>query len=135
MVKPLVFKGEKRPKKRKAPNTAVLDASSAAAAHQINSENLTSSIEDDSWVSAEVPSDILGPVVLILPSVPPTCLACDQNGKVYASEIENIIEGEVATAEPHDKRQVWVATRVAGTEKVSFKGHHGRYVIFFPSCQ
>ena len=25
-------------------------------------------------------------------------------------------------------RQVWVANRVAGTERVSFKGHHGRYL-------
>lgn len=42
------------------------------------------------------------------------------------SELENLIEGDPATAEPHDVRQVWVATKVAGSEGVSFKGHHGR---------
>jgi protein FRG1 len=25
-------------------------------------------------------------------------------------------------------RQVWVATKIAGTDGVNFKGHHGRYV-------
>jgi hypothetical protein len=48
---------------------------------------------------------------------------------VFASELENLIEGDVRTAEPHDVRQVWVATKVAGTEGFSLKGGHGRYVL------
>jgi protein FRG1 len=130
MVKPLTFKGEKKSKKRKAPpstsaTVATEDPSSADNPHLTN----TSSIDDDdSWVSAEAPTDIIGPVLLLFSSVSPTCIACDQNGKVYASEIENMIEGQPGTAEPHDMRQVWIATRVAGTEKISFKGHHGRLV-------
>lgn len=130
MVKPLTFKGDK-PKKRKARND---DESSrhAKAAKASTSTDLTrhedEATEDQTWVSADTPADVAGPVVLILPSDPPTCVATDANGKVFASEVENMIEGDAATAEPHDVRQVWVATRVAGTEGLSFKGHHGKYV-------
>lgn len=77
-------------------------------------------------MSADAPSDISGPIVIVLPTDKPACLACDANGKVFASELENIIESDVATAEPHDVRQVFVANRVAGTEQLSLKGHHGR---------
>ncbi|KAL4891672.1 FRG1-like family-domain-containing protein [Aspergillus ambiguus] len=84
--------------------------------------------EDQSWVSADTPSDLAGPVILVLSSEPPCCIASDANGKVFASTVENLVDGDPATAEPHDVRQVWVATRVAGTEAVSFKGHHGKYL-------
>lgn len=137
MVKPLVFKGEKRSKKRKAPSNenAVIENDNlnntttvTTASHEAQNPTNAEIIDDDSWVSAETPSDIVGPVLLVLSSVPPTCVACDQNGKVYASVVENIIDGQPATAEPHDMRQVWIASTVAGTERIGFKGHHGRYV-------
>jgi protein FRG1 len=133
MVRPLTFKGDK-PKKRKhredsdsrrikseyASSTTTTDTIARAGAAEDETP------EETSWVSADVPSDIGGPVIIVLPSSPPTCIACDANGKVYASELENMIESDPATAEPHDVRQVWVATKVAGTEGISFKGHHGR---------
>jgi protein FRG1 len=126
MVKPLTFKGDK-PKKRKqrdpdsekTPKTRKVEESEAA-------EDDGNPPEDQSWVSAEAAGDIAGPVVLVLPSDEPTCVACDANGKVFASALENMIEGDPATAEPHDVRQVWVASRVAGTESFTFKGHHGK---------
>ena len=126
MVKPLAFKGNKKSKKRKAPhgeNDQHHDGSSEALT-QCNRP--TEAEDDDSWVTAELVTDIMGPIIIILPSVKPTCLACDANGKVFASELENIIEDQVASAEPHDVRQVWIASRAAGTEEISFKGHHGR---------
>lgn len=129
MVKPLTFKGDK-PKKRKRPATSSNNdgeqstkkesAQTGSAPEQVD--------DDDSWVTAEVPADVTGPIIFALPSDPPTCLACDPNGKVFASPLENIIEGNLATAEPHDVRQVWVANRIAGVEGFSFKGHHGRCV-------
>ncbi|MCJ1378840.1 hypothetical protein MMC17_001939 [Xylographa soralifera] len=125
MVKALAFKGDKKSKKRKHHNAEAedkLDPFTATGEHAGTTE------DDDSWVSAEVPSDIAGPIIFALPTTPPTCIACDMNGKVFPSEIENIVEGDLATAEPHDVRQVWVANRVAGTEYISFKGHHGRYL-------
>jgi protein FRG1 len=124
MPKALHFKGDKKVKKRRkvepydaddAPSKQVATSAPAEAEH------------DDSWVSADAPSDISGPVVVVLPTDTPSCLACDANGKVFASTLENIVEGDVATAEPHDVRQVFVANRVAGTEQLSLKGHHGRY--------
>lgn len=131
MVKPLSFKGDKKTKKRKhrdddsKPPTTSTDL--IAHDQQRDEQNNTTTEDDQSWVSADVPSDISGPVVLVLPSTPiPTCIACDANGAVFASELENTIDNDPRTAEPHDVRQVWVATRVAGTEGFSFKGHHGR---------
>ncbi|KAF7117004.1 hypothetical protein CNMCM5793_005651 [Aspergillus hiratsukae] len=142
MVKPLTFKGDK-PKKRKHRELIASTDSKFGSSHHTSTPTSTSAstrtpaeetqhledtAEDQSWVSADTPSDIAGPVVLVLPSEPPTCIASDANGKVFAAELENLIEGDAATAEPHDVRQVWVATRVAGTESFSFKGHHGRYL-------
>ena len=134
MVKPLSFKGDKKPKKRKR-----TDAGEGAAQAQDDNperqvkapkpENADADAdegEDDSWVSADVVSDISGPVVFVLPSDPPTALACDAAGKVFALPIENIVDANPSTAEPHDVRQVWIANRIVGTEHFRFKGHHGK---------
>lgn len=121
MVKPLVFKGDKKPKKRKRTDDAPRPAPETAAADD-DAEN------DDSWVSADAPSDVSGPVMVVLPTSPPSALACDANGKVFTVEIENIVDGNATSAEPHDVRQVWVANKIAGTEHFRFKGHHGRYL-------
>lgn len=131
MVKPLSFKGDKKTKKRKHrpddENESKPTPTDLIAHEQQREEQNTTTEDDQSWVSADVPSDINGPVVIVLPSTPiPTCIACDANGAVFASELENTIDNDPRTAEPHDVRQVWVATRVAGTEGISFKGHHGR---------
>ncbi|KAF1944636.1 actin-crosslinking protein [Clathrospora elynae] len=126
MPKALHFKGDKKVKKRKK-------AADPYDADDAPSKQLTTSApaetqDDDSWVSADAPSDISGPIVIVLPTDAPSCIACDANGKVFASSLENVVEGDVTTAEPHDVRQVWVANRVAGTEQLSLKGHHGRYL-------
>jgi protein FRG1 len=131
MVKPLSFKGDKKTKKRKhrQDDDESKPTPTDLSAHAQHEEQNTTTEDDHSWVSADVPSDISGPVVIVLPSTPiPTCIACDANGAVFASELENTIDNDPRTAEPHDVRQVWVATRVAGTEGFSFKGHHGRFV-------
>jgi protein FRG1 len=144
MVKPLTFKGDK-PKKRKHRDLPDPDKSSSktlktddsppssAALAKTTTENDDNPPEDQSWVSADTPSDIAGPIVLVLASDKPTCIASDANGTVFASALENLIADDPGTAEPHDVRQVWVATRVAGTESFSFKGHHGKFVSPFPT--
>ncbi|KAJ5712974.1 uncharacterized protein N7483_010155 [Penicillium malachiteum] len=128
MVKPLSFKGDK-PKKRKVrsddPEKSVTKTRKIAADQGNEDENPP---DDNSWVSADAPGDLGGPIVLILPSDKPTCVASDVNGVVFASELENLIDGNPGTAEPHDVRQVWVVTKVAGTDGFSFKGHHGKYL-------
>lgn len=133
MVKPLSFKGDKKTKKRKHRQDDENEPKPIPTDPE-QQENTTTE-NDQSWVSADVPSDISGPVVIVLPSTPiPTCIACDANGAVFASELENTIDNDPRTAEPHDVRQVWVATRVAGTEGFSFKGHHGRFVLPYSRC-
>ena len=128
MVKPLTFKGDKKSKKRKSARLEGEEETEMSKA-LVRSEDQEDRIseEDDSWVTAEAASDITGPIIIVLPTIPSTCIACDANGKVFTSVIENLVEGDPATAEPHDVRQVWIANRIAGTEFASFKGHHGRY--------
>jgi protein FRG1 len=134
MVKPLVFKGDKKKKrKREAPEAGegstpheggkrVATGAGAAAA-----TTTTTTDDDDSWVSADAVSDVAGPVLLVLPTSPPASLACDANGSVFAMTVENIVDDNPASAEPHDVRQVWVAIRVG--DVFQFKGHHGKSVF------
>ena len=132
-MKPLFFKGDKKPhKKRKHRDDDDQndDKEKALIPHPdtTNPPNSTSE-EDDSWVSCDSPSDLAGPMIIVLPTTPATALASDAHGDVFASPLENIVEDDPSTAEPHDVRQVWIATRVAGTgDQVSFKGSHGRYL-------
>ncbi|KAH6711730.1 FRG1-like family-domain-containing protein [Leptodontidium sp. MPI-SDFR-AT-0119] len=132
MVKPLTFKGDKKAKKRKRVDVAEKfgdeDGGSSSKQLVVSKTNEDTAVDDDSWVTAEATGDVVGPIVLVLPSDPPSCIACDTNGQVFASALENILNDDPSTAEPHDVRQVWVANRVAGTETFSFKGHHGRYL-------
>ncbi|EWG41730.1 hypothetical protein FVEG_03784 [Fusarium verticillioides 7600] len=126
MVKPLTFKGDKKVKKRKRtdPEKSQRDGVDDEAGQlQKTGEEAEN---DDSWVSAEAATDVVGPIMIVLPTDEPSALACDTTGKVFTIPIENIVDGNPSTAEPHDVRQVWVANRVAGTESFRFKGHHGR---------
>lgn len=127
MVKPLTFKGDKKQKKRKrtdAEKAARDDIEAGPSDVQRKTEDEVEG--DDSWVSAEATRDVIGPVMIVLPTDTPSALACDPSGTVFTLPIENIVDGNAATAEPHDVRQVWVANRVSGTESFRFKGHHGR---------
>jgi len=122
MVKPLTFKGEKKPKKRKHHEVT----------SSTNDEDAASGVDpshDDSWTMPADVSELTGPTVIVLPTVPPTCLASDPNGNVFASRLENMVEGDPKTAEPHSVQQVWVASRVAGmaSNELNFKGTHGGY--------
>ena len=127
MVKALSFKGDKRPaKKRKRAHDG--DDDSALSKQLIPAADAEPE-EDDNWVSADALTDISGPVMLVLPTEPVTCLATDSMGKVFSSPIENMVEDQPASAEPHLVSQVWIATRVVGSEgDFTLKGHHGRYL-------
>lgn len=121
MVKPLAFKGDKKTKKRKAPS-----AEDNHLVEKNDQDRTVDTQEDDSWVTADAPGDINGPIVIVLPSTKPACIACDAGGEVFVSELENVVDGNPATAEPHDVRQVWIACKIAGTDNLGFKGHHKR---------
>lgn len=121
-VKPLSFKGDKKTKKRKHRDH---DSDAAAKSSTANGDPTE---DDDSWATPDAVSDLAGPTMIVLPTQPPTCLASDANGNVFASQLENIVERHAETAEPHDVRQVWVANQVPGTGQISFKGSHGGYL-------
>lgn len=130
------FKGDKKSskKRKRTANEDETGADSKALA-TLNASNEASTApvtieDDDSWVSADAPSDISGPVLFVLPTEPLSSIATDAAGTVYTIPIENLAEGDSTglSAEPHDVRQVWIANRVAGTENFSLKGHHGKYL-------
>lgn len=125
MVKPLVFKGDKKPKKRKRTETESAPEGTGSSELAV-ARPTEDGGDDDSWVSADAIGDVVGPVMLVLPTEPPTCLACDAIGKIFTDPIENIIDANPASAEPHDVRQVWVANKIYGTENFRFKGRYGK---------
>lgn len=134
MVKALSFKGDKKPpKKRKraekeeegdiAPSSKQLIPTTTTTTQQAEPE------DDENWVSADSVKDIAGPIILVLPSDPVACIAVDQLGRVFTSKIENMVENEPHSAEPHHVRQVWISQKIVGTENTfTFKGHHGNYL-------
>ncbi|EPS42539.1 hypothetical protein H072_3472 [Dactylellina haptotyla CBS 200.50] len=154
MPKPLHFKGDKKPiKKRKrtdaddTPSASIVSStaekfgSSATVATSSTSGALVPAEKekkakvvnedldaDDGWVNSESVDDIRGPVIFAFASTPPTCLACDANGKVFASPLRDVDGEDLSTAEPHDVRQVWTVTRVPASTRFCFKGHHGKYL-------
>lgn len=143
MPTPLTFKGDKKSsksQKRKHPSSTDLSpdaslgvthttSSKAPGPDTASSHPADAAVEeDDTWVSADNASDLAGPIIIVLPSEPLSCVSSDANGTVFAIELENLVEGDPGTAEPHDVRQVWVAQKVAGTGDglISFKGGSGK---------
>ena len=121
-VKPLAFKGDPKQKKRnrdKISSTAssllrnnddsrgiegVADAGSNTISYSNFRENedqrrgeeeaARGGEQDSSWVNADQPSDLSGPVVLVLPAHPTlSALACDDLGAVFVSELQNVDGG------------------------------------------
>jgi len=122
-VKPLTFKGDKKPKKRKHRDRDESEKQQVATV-----ADTADFAEDETWTTPDTPTDLSGPTLIVLPTQPSTCLASDAHGNVFASPIENIFEQHAESAEPHDVRQVWIATQVAGTGQISFKASHGGYL-------
>ncbi|KAK6076498.1 frg1-like family protein [Seiridium cupressi] len=128
MVKPLSFKGDKKPKKRKRTEGESSSSANPGSSEVVKTASTEDAADDDSWVSADAVGDVTGPVMFVLPMESPTCLACDANGKIFTDSIENIIDNNPTTSEPHDVRQVWIANKIAGTENFRFKGRYGKYL-------
>lgn len=127
MVKALSFKGDKKPSKKRKRTAEPDDDDAPSKALTLPSAD-DAAAEDENWVSADTVSDLAGPVMLVpSASEPVMSVACDQLGKVFPLKVENMVEGVSSSAEPHDVRQVWVVTRVVGSEnEVVLKGCNGR---------
>lgn len=138
---PFNFKGDK-PKKRKRAAEPDADGdkrsrSSKPEAVDKQDSNIQISVnpaeagEDDSWAPVDAEDEVKGPMILVLPTTPPTCLAADMTGKVYASLLVNVDPtAPGASAEPHDPRQIFVSVRVAGNPALHLRsgGQMGPYL-------
>lgn len=130
MVKPLSFKGDKKASKKRKRGAKEADDEDAPASKALVPIDAAPEAEDDeNWVSADSVDDIAGPVILVLPLKKVSCIAVDQLGTVFTSDIENMVENEASSAEPHEVRQVWISQKIVGTAgNFTFKGHHGKYL-------
>lgn len=127
MVKALSFKGDKKSHKKRKRTDGDANDDGPQSKQLVAANGADDQAEEDSWVTAEEVTDISGPIMLVFNSEPVTALACDQMGKVFALKVENIVEDLPDSAEPHDVRQVFVATKVLGTEnEYSLKGSQGK---------
>ena len=69
-----------------------------------------------------------GPLFITFASDPPIALASDPLGKIYASPLK-VEEGSNSTdLEPNDVKQVWIATRLAESSKISLKTALGKFL-------
>src|SRR5437016_11356492 len=114
MVTKLKFKGAKNKKRKRSDEDAEKEGTSSQSR-----EN-----EDEGWVNAESLEDIsTGPLFITFTSSSPIAVASDSLGKVHASVLKS--EEDI---EPDDVRQVWIATRLAESSKISLKTPTGRFL-------
>ena len=120
MVTKLKFKGEKHKKRKREEKDADMGGTASHARDN----------DDEGWVDAESLEDIgTGPLFITFTSSPPLAVAADPLGKVYASVLKiTDQDGHVGNAEPDDVRQVWVATRLAESTKISLKTPTGKFL-------
>jgi len=118
MVTKLKFKGEKH--KRKRPDT---DAGAQGSSRDGGEDS-------DGWVNATSLDDIsTGPLFIAFSSSPPIALTRNASGAVSASVINAVgRDGAVDNAEPDDVSQVWIATRLAQSNKISIKTPHNKFL-------
>jgi protein FRG1 len=118
MVTKLKFKGEKHKKRKRDED----DPENQRISHQ-NDNN------DEGWVDAESLDDIsTGPLFITFASSPPIAVASDPIGKIYASVLKVSDEADLGNAEPNDVRQVWIATRLTESSKISLKTPNGKFL-------
>ena len=116
MVTKLKFKGEKRKRRKKTEG----EGEKEGASHQ-------GRIDDEGWVTAESLEDIsTGPLFITFGSSPAIALAIDTLGRVTASPLKLSNDEDFADAAPDDVRQVWVATRLSESSKISLKTATGK---------
>ncbi|KAG0359911.1 hypothetical protein BG005_011882 [Podila minutissima] len=118
----LSFKGESKTKKkkRKAENPADEEDSNANA---------------DGWVHVKALSDLGGPIFLSFSSDPPTSLSIDDKStKVIMRPIESDSPSSSSSAtsldqaEPTVVQQVFVATMLPDSDRMTLKASNGRYL-------
>ncbi|KAF9350550.1 hypothetical protein BGX26_011284 [Mortierella sp. AD094] len=91
----------------------------------------------DGWVAVKSLNDLGGPVFLTFSSDPPTCLAIDDKSKVIMRPLEapedesgssNTAVVSFDIAEPTTVNQVFVATVIPDSDRLTLKTYNGRYL-------
>ncbi|KAF9412947.1 hypothetical protein BGZ94_000871 [Podila epigama] len=111
----LSFKGEtkSKKKKRKAETLAEDDDNSNA----------------EGWVFVKSLSDLGGPLFLTFSSDPPSSLCVDEKSKVTMRPIEfDSTSPSIDQAEPTAVQQVFVATMIPDSDRLTLKASNGRYL-------
>jgi protein FRG1 len=118
MVTKLKFKGEKHKKRKRTDDEDKQGTSNHA------------DDGDDGWVNASSLDDIsTGPLFITFASSPPIAVASDALGRVHAAPIKVLDEDyDLENAEPDDVRQVWIATRLVDSAKISLKTPTGKFL-------
>lgn len=137
MVKALRFKGDKKVKKRKRPTTDAAPDSADSAGPSTKKPapdaretgaNADADADDEGWVNADCLEDITGPILFSISAPTPICLSSDPTtGQVFTTAL-SAPDNNLSLTEPTAVHQVWVATKIYGTEKYSFKSAHGKYL-------
>jgi protein FRG1 len=120
MVTKLKFKGEKTKKRKRTYDDPESQGTSTR-----------DDADDQGWVDAASLEDIsTGPLFITFNSSPPVALASDPLGKIFASALKVKYEEDVefSNVEPDDVRQVWIATRLAESSKISLKTATGKFL-------
>jgi len=118
MVTKLKFKGEKHKKRKRTDDEDRQEPSKDG------------DDADGGWVNAQSLDDIsTGPLFITFASSPPIAVASDALGRVYAAPIK-LSDGDddLINAEPDDVRQVWIATRLVDSTKISLKTPTGKFL-------
>lgn len=127
----LKFKGEKAKKKRKHTED---DDGEGSSRRRRKHGGSADDEDDDTWVQPENPLEIRGPTFIYHPSDPtPLCVSFDATrGRVVLTPLDKHAKDEdeeskpkteenILDKTPSDVAQVWVVTRVAGSETINLR--------------
>lgn len=82
------------------------------------------------WVKPDVPIQVLGPTFIVHPSSPhKVCIAFDgARQRITVSSLPDADEDEGGELRPKEVSQVWVTTRVAGSETINLRTADGKFM-------
>jgi len=122
----LTFKGDSKKKKKRKHREVDEDDDGAKRAKRERKEDE----HPEAWVFPDNPNEIRGPTFFYHPSDPPVCVTYDAHRRKIMLVPLPKVESEPAPGEegppiltytPTETSQVWVSTRVAGSETVNLR--------------
>ncbi|KAF8587399.1 actin-crosslinking protein [Ramaria rubella] len=114
--KKLTFKGEKTKKKKRKH-------------HEEGAGDGKDTTDPQAWVQPDNPQQVYGPTYILHPSSPPICVTFDSTRSRIMLHTVSPESGESPlTLSPTEVSQVWVVTRVAGSETVNLRTAEGKFL-------